>query len=587
MKRHMLLKAALSGFLVALFSVCMVLNTVIAVQSSGATKPVVVPIAADSQWESSNGSEFPGAKVSFDVTHDGPAAGTRALRLSADFTGGGAYCCAGRMLPDLDVADVNAIVMQTCTDNVKTISVRLVDGTGQTHQAKGITVTSDGRWHELRLKPTALAGGEHWGGANDGKWHEPLTGFYLLVGQDSGPTKTPTISFADVQLEATPAPLPTILPADVKPAKCPPGKAFKVTFHWGAVPMNRNYIVFVHFLNQQGESVMGDDHDASVDTTKWTGPVSYTRNVFVPATIPDGKYTIEAGLYVHTKEAPGWKNHPLIAGSGVKSDDGEHFNIGSVTIDHNAPAPPLDSDGPKTLDLKGYKLTFDEEFDKLDVSATGPGTRWIAHTPYFGDFGDARFADPGPNSPFSVKDSVLTIEAKKVGDRWQSGLLSSVDPKGNGFSQKYGYFEMRAKLPKGDGTWPAFWMNDVTMLKDPSHKVDQIEIDVLEQYGLWTEAMHATVHWWRADGTHSAFATTATVHDITDGYHNYGLMWTRENLIWYFDGVEVFRRPTPVELQSHEEYLMINLALGGGWPIDKTPNPSRMLVKYVRAYAKK
>ena len=40
------------------------------------------------------------------------------------------------------------------------------------------------------------------------------------------------------------------------------------------------------------------------------------------------------------------------------------------------------------------------------------------------------------------------------------------------------------------------------------------------------------------------------------------------------------------ELHSHPEYLLVNLALGGGWPIDKTPNPSDMLVKYVKAYSK-
>jgi hypothetical protein len=402
---------------------------------------------------------------------------------------------------------------------------------------------------------------------------------------------TPFIACAAVapsrSARAAASDMPTIRKAVVKPEVCPPGKAFKITLRWNATPMDRDYTVFVHFLGKDGAVAMQDDHEPNIATSKWSGPVSYTRNVFTPANLPDGTYAIEAGLYCRTAEKPGWKNHALIAGEGVTTADGEHFIIGTVTIDHAAPAPPLDSDGPVTLNLKGYRLTFDEEFKALDVSAWGPGTRWIAHTPYSGDFGDARFADPGPNTPFSVKDGLLTIEAKKAGDHWQSGLLSSVDPKGNGFSQRYGYFEMRAKLPKGDGTWPAFWMNDVSNLKAPSPRVTNMEIDVLEQYGLATQAMHSTLHWWRADGSHSAVATTAAVKDMTDGFHNYGLLWTKDNLVWYFDGVEVFRQPTPPELQSHAEYLMVNLALGGGWPIDKTPNPSNMLVKYVRAYAKR
>ena len=100
------------------------------------------------------------------------------------------------------------------------------------------------------------------------------------------------------------------------------------------------------------------------------------------------------------------------------------------------------------LDLSGYRMTFNEDFHNLDVSAWGPGTRWIAHTPWNGDFGDARFADPVPGFPFTVNDGRLRIEARRGEDgKWSAGLLASTDPSGAGFSQQYGYFEMRAKFP--------------------------------------------------------------------------------------------------------------------------------------------
>src|SRR5690606_22264058 len=74
----------------------------------------------------------------------------------------------------------------------------------------------------------------------------------------------------------------------------------------------------------------------------------------------------------------------------------------------------------KQLDLSGYRLTFEENFDTLDVSAWGPGTRWIAHTPWYGDFGDAKFTDPQPGFPFTIKDGVLRIEARKGEDgKWR------------------------------------------------------------------------------------------------------------------------------------------------------------------------
>ena len=56
-------------------------------------------------------------------------------------------------------------------------------------------------------------------------------------------------------------------------------------------------------------------------------------------------------------------------------------------------------------------------------------------------------------------------------------------------------------------------------------------------------------------------------------------------MIWYFDGVELWRQPTPEESKT-PMYVLVNLALGPGWPLDKTPNPSFMLVDYIRVYAK-
>ena len=61
-------------------------------------------------------------------------------------------------------------------------------------------------------------------------------------------------------------------------------------------------------------------------------------------------------------------------------------------------------------DLTGYTLAFDEEFNgPLSISAYGPGTKWIAHTPYGGDFGEAWFSNStDPISPFRIKDGILT-----------------------------------------------------------------------------------------------------------------------------------------------------------------------------------
>ena len=243
------------------------------------------------------------------------------------------------------------------------------------------------------------------------------------------------------------------------------------------------------------------------------------------------------------------------------------------------------NDASKRLDLSNYDLSFNEDFDKLDVSAWGPGTRWIAHTPWNGDFGAAQFADPVPGFPFVVENGILRIEARREGNgTWRSGLLASADPKGAGFLQQFGYFEMRAKLPAGPGLWPAFWL---IANKD---KDSSAEIDILEQYGQFPGNFESVIHVWRhAPGAQNYQVTLR--HKISAGllssdFHLYGASVDADWIIIYLDRVEIGRTPTPPE-HRRSMFILLNLALGGGWPIEQTPSPSYMFVDYVRAYTKK
>jgi beta-glucanase (GH16 family) len=243
-----------------------------------------------------------------------------------------------------------------------------------------------------------------------------------------------------------------------------------------------------------------------------------------------------------------------------------------------------DSHTASYLDLSGYKLTFDENFDALDVSAWGPRTRWIAHTPWNGDFGAAQFANPGPQSPFSIENGILHITARQGPDgKWRSGLLASNDPRGNGFSQKFGYFEMRAKLPEGPGLWPAFWL---VANKD---KDTSAELDIMEHYGKFPDMYESVVHVWKKSPQGRSYQALLR-HQIQPGllyhdFHLYGASIETDSIVFYLDRVEVGRTPTPPEY-GHPMFILLNLAMGAGWPIDKTPNPSVMLVDYVRAYQK-
>jgi Glycosyl hydrolases family 16 len=254
------------------------------------------------------------------------------------------------------------------------------------------------------------------------------------------------------------------------------------------------------------------------------------------------------------------------------------------------------SDSTQAMPPPGYKLIFDEEFrGPLSVPpGTGwgatPPTRWITHTPYGGDFGNAWFtgpSEPGTPSPFSVNKGILTITAYKDPNNknhWRSGILSSVDTHGDGFSVALGYFECRMKLPSGAGVWPAFWLAGTNGV-DKNRTTNAAEIDVLEEYGVDSTIAHQRVHVWKPKGGESfSIGNSSKLQGMTTGFHVYGCLIAKDFIRFYFDGLQIWQTPAPPEALE-PLYVMVDLALGGGWPIDQTPNPSFLDVEYIRAYA--
>ena len=175
-------------------------------------------LEGEHDWRFSKGEEFKGATGSFIVVKDQPAVGQTSLKLAGDFTGGGAYVAAIKEMQSLDAKDVAAIRLRAKSDNATTVSIQLVDGAGQTHQRKGVRIVSDGQWHEVVIEPTKIAGGEHWGGPNDGRWHGPARQLAISVTAESDEKgKQPVLCLADIRADV-------LLPVFVQPA------AFKCDF---------------------------------------------------------------------------------------------------------------------------------------------------------------------------------------------------------------------------------------------------------------------------------------------------------------------------------------------------------------------
>ena len=254
---------------------------------------------------------------------------------------------------------------------------------------------------------------------------------------------------------------------------------------------------------------------------------------------------------------------------------------------------------PVVTNLVGYNLVFDEEFNKgpnfnAELSEWGPITpplRWIMHTPYAVDFGDAWFG-AGKTPPRADSNGLnISCYYNTTRAHWQSGLLSSMDRKGNGFSQALGYWEAKIWCPPLDagdtvntpGLWPAFWLDGL----NGTSEGDVAEIDIMEAYSVDYTKYHTNWHVWNAGKQTSAGGKMVDPKvDISRGWHVYSCLINADLMHFYFDGTEVFKAPTPAAAKL-PLYVMLDFALGGGWPITGLNKATtyHMQAAYVRCWA--
>ena len=162
--------------------------------------------------------------------------------------------------------------------------------------------------------------------------------------------------------------------------------------------------------------------------------------------------------------------------------------------------------------------------------------------------------------PFRVRDGILSIVASRTpaalkpvlfDNEYISGILTTQGV----FSQKYGYFEIRARIPVGTGVWPAFWL-----LADDGGWPP--EIDVLEGRGQQIGDVVMTTHWRsRATGFVQSCGFDFLVPDASSDFHDYGALWTQDHIVYYIDRKPVSDIKVPIGFDD-PMYMIVNLAMG-------------------------
>jgi beta-glucanase (GH16 family) len=243
-----------------------------------------------------------------------------------------------------------------------------------------------------------------------------------------------------------------------------------------------------------------------------------------------------------------------------------------------------------------WALVWSDEFNRPNGSAVD-ATKWVSETGGNGWGNDElEYYTSRPQNAYQ-RDGNLVIKvlqekytgADGVTRNYTSARLKTLGK----FSQAYGRFEARIKIPRGQGIWPAFWMlgDDI----DKSGWPTCGEIDIMENIGKEPALVHGTIHgpgYSGADGIGAPYALSSG-KPIADDFHVFAVEWEPNAIRFYVDE-HLYATRTPGDLPpgtkwvyDHPFFMLLNVAVGGGWPGSPDASsvfPQEMLVDYVRVF---
>lgn len=234
-----------------------------------------------------------------------------------------------------------------------------------------------------------------------------------------------------------------------------------------------------------------------------------------------------------------------------------------------------------------------DEFDKgTELSSDwthevqGPG--WVNHELQ----NYVNHVSPAGNPVTEISNGSLHIHCFKENGQIYSGRVYAKVNTG----WKYGYFEARIRLPKGKGTWPAWWMMPVGNNNNTNPWPGCGEIDIMEEVGVDANNVTSTIHCNKYNN-----GNTATEHGVLrvptaeSDYHVYACEWTDSKLEFFVDGQSILKYEPADKSKDYWPfnvpfYPILNLAWGGDWGgmngVDETALPITMDVDYVRIFQK-
>lgn len=531
---------------------------------------------------------IPRENASVQLTSEQPHDGAQCLKLHYHFVAAGQFQYLGIPNKLRIESPVHTLRFWLKGDNSKcSCGVQITDGHGETHQfsqnsgqAGKVDFTG---WKEVVIDLDS--GHETWGGDKNGKLDFPITAITLTVGQPKNGDKLAAAEgdlFFD-GLSVDSGKLKPSIPqiSIISPAHCSDVKG-NTTITFAA----SGFQDLVAKCWKQGDGFGSDSTLATISLD----PKGKGSFVFPADAYPHGPITIRI-----SGQAGSVKDNCYL----------QLYNRGGVSWNEGMPAAA-------PLQAQGMALVFADDFNgPLSISSTDTKATYYDHKPPGGsqDFSTLRFTSfDKPNNPFQQVDSYLRIRASEKAK--SAGIISSMKNDASGITAKAPcYFECRFIGPNAVGTWPAFWlMTDYMSDQVKGKKVPCDELDIIEAYGgegkghpNAFDTYMISPHAW--DQGAGGKALEKKVFDELknpirmrrfgipsswfETFHTYGCKVTATDTIYYCDNVEVGRHETLPLSKEKPFFFLINLATGGGWPVDLSPchGVADMYVDYVRVYS--
>ena len=283
--------------------------------------------------------------------------------------------------------------------------------------------------------------------------------------------------------------------------------------------------------------------------------------------------------------------------SSATIDDGSCFYFGCTDIS------AINYDSIATVDdgnclyqesfVDGYELFWNDEFNQDSLNMNF----WNIEKWSEGAFNEESQRYVNSRENITIINGKLYIRAKKDlpfdpnNPSYSSGRINT---KGK-VELQYGYWEIRAKLPQGIGTWPAIWMLN--------SKIDSVgwpycgEIDIMEHVGFDPSKVFFSIHNANLYGDVHGTSQQGVYESNTleTSFHNYAIEWGDSFIRGYIDGILYFdyrKNSTSFNDWPYDNkfFLILNLAIGGAWGgiqgIDNSIFPASFIIEYVRLYSK-